>query len=233
MTGDQQKQLKAGAMKWLFEVLHLSSKTIGAGTVVIAFIATVGMWFYDHLLADSLAAEVQQLAGTPTVLKAVEKVDEQVTMQGVQIERLGMQVEAITPPSVVVEYDPIRSRAEELCVLDELCTVQLRLRRTAFGMTCGTPTVLSRSFIDFNGLVTTPRPGPNNIVSRASKEWTVRTVQFIVPPSVEPGIGEFFMLLEYPGCEAETPDGRQIAIPRTQEETYHIRILVAEKEPDQ
>lgn len=233
MTGDQQKQLKAGVMKWLIEVLHLSSKTIGAGTVVIAFIATVGMWFYDNLISESLAAEVQQLAGTPTVLKAVEKVDEQVAVQGVQIERLGMQVEAITPPPVVVEYDPIRSRSMGPCVRGELCEIQMRLRRTAFGITCGTPTVLSRTFIDFDGLITTPRPGPANAASRASKEWTLREMQFEVPHEAETGIGEYFMLLEYPDCEAEAPDGRRVTIPRTMEETFHVRVMVTEEEPDQ
>ncbi len=224
--------VKQGLWTWAADVLHLSAKSIGALMVVGAFVLTVGGWLWVNLAADHVATEVQKLNGTPAIVTAIEAVDKRVEEQNIRIEHLGEQVEAITPEPQVTEFDPLRTRGVTTCQQGAVCEVQMRVRRTEFGKACGTPTVLNRTFVDTNGLITSPRPSGSRSPSKASGEWTVRIADFIPPIGVAEGVGEYYMLLEYPDCVAHGPDGREIVIPRTEQETYHARVTIGPKIED-
>lgn len=219
--------MQSSVSKWLVEVLHTSSKTITSLGVIFAFLFLAGGWVWDRLLADSIIESVQELNGTPQIVAAIEDVTMEQRAIRTEVGNLSAQVTAITPDPQVVEYDALRTRAPEPCFRGEECRVNIRSKRTSFGETCGTPSVVSRTFTDAQGLSFNPyRATPSRPVQQGGS-WSTTTVDFIVPREASLGVGEYILTLRYENCSMQQPGtGKVIRFNQIELDTFPALVTI-------
>lgn len=228
---ERSEQVKKYTVGWLLDVLHTSSKGITSVLLILGVASAAIAWFWDNVFRDNVAEEVRALNGTPQIVEAIEDVATEQKAQGVQIERLGRQVEAITPEPVIVEYDELRTGAPDPCFRGEVCEVIIRSKRTRpFGETCGTPRVLNRTFVDALGIVSHPRRLETSEPRRRSGDWSSDPIDFIVPRTANFGVGEYWVTLEYSNCTLVDIDGNVQRFGPIKHNTFPARVEVQPKQ---
>lgn len=228
---ERAQRMTQSLWEWGTEVLHSSSKSITALMIVGTFLFVVGGWVWDNLIADHVTEEVRNLNGTPEIVEAIESVSVEQRALSVQVDRLGRQVDAITPDPVIVEYDELRTLAPQPCFRGEVCEVIIRSKRTRpFGETCGTPRVLNRTFVDALGIVSHPRRLETSEPRRRSGDWSSDPIDFVVPRGANFGVGEYWITLEYPDCQLVDIDGNVQRFGPIRHETFPARVEVQPKQ---
>lgn len=191
--------------KRLLWVIGDHLKSVASITSAFAVIGAAIWWLFGAQVIDA----VEYAAGTDRVM-------EQLAVQTITIGEINETVQGLRvrvdeiAPQRVAEYDELRSKTLGSCVRGEACKYTYRVRRTDFGKTCGAPKS-TRIFEDNAGLTFYPDTVGLSQPARLSGEWSVVSSNFLVPPNVAMGVGEFYLFLEYSGCE--TGDIEELSIP--------------------
>lgn len=217
--------MRQSVWTWGIEVLHSSSKTITALSIVLVFLATAGAWVYERLISEPLAEELRELNGTPEILEAVDNVVVEQTMLRGAVEDLSDRVDSLEPEPVVVVFDPLRSWIQSDCTPGEMCRYGYFLRRAnnIYGNTCRTFSA-ERIFVDNSGVEFFPSREGASSPRTLSTTPTMVTGNFIVPREVHDGDGEFFMRVVYDNCG---PNGDEIV----QRETMKLVTTIVPAQP--
>ncbi len=118
---------------------------------------------------------------------------------GRNIAKLGEQIDDQKISPKIAEYDLLRSGVNGgACHIGGRCTVEFRVRRTIRGAECGRPQA-DRRLRNHYGR-TYPIPSNPRDAVRADGDWITIPSTFRIPVTVEPGRGEYFIRLSYPGC---------------------------------
>jgi len=220
--------MKAGFLRWASEVLHTSSRTITSLGIVVAFLFMAMSWMWDTIMLPAVRDSGAEILGIPDIVHSVQDVGDMVAAQSVQIERIDRRIDRLEPEPRVAEYDELRSQALAPCRRGETCQITIRSRRTDFGETCDAPTVTKRIFVDAKGGRFHPQRQVVTVPPKQDDEWSTPTVDFIVPFGAALGVGEYFIELEYTGCNAVNVDGVTVNFPPLTQKTLSVLVEVVE-----
>ena len=176
------------------------------------FILRVLWSYYGEIVNDFIADNI----GLSSISQKVDalSLDNQAIRQDISILR--KKLDTISPEQIV-EYDEIRSEVEALaCKKGAWCPYTYRFRRTDFGLGCDKPISEEFYIANHGGVLHPSKQNPDKLkLAQATREWAVIHNEFWVPEEVEPGIGQFYSILEYKGCYPNKPETikRQISFP--------------------
>lgn len=204
MNAAQVKQQSRNVVREMVEHLKLVASVISATAVIFG-----AVWW---AFGDQIEPYRDLPAKIETVVGSVNELQDRVTggfdEQAVRIKRVEDRVdEAIRPD--IVEWDEFRSRVSPReCRAGSICSAELRVRRTAAGVSCDGPSAI-RYIRDARGDVRIAGdPVSGNQASRHSTDWAISTVEFLIPAGTPPGRAAFWMELSYTGC-AFLPAGQK------------------------
>lgn len=118
---------------------------------------------------------------------------------GRELSRMRQEISTIRPVPKVAEYNLLASEVSGPCNYSEPCEVKFRLRRTPKGISCSAPLTVYKIRNHFG--LEYPVTVNDFQVIKVGEDWLNIAFSFNVPKAVQEGLSEFFIELEYEGCE--------------------------------
>lgn len=166
--------------------------------MVIATAVTAMMSFIGSFLIWLAWPRIEPFTSIPADVKTL---NEEVGSISGRVSELSLELAAIKGYPDIVEYDMARTGiVGGVCTVGEQCAASMRVRRTPLGESCDLPVgqqfMRHRRTRDTYAVTLTTPDGP-----KLDDGWRIVSFRFEPPLDAEPGAWDFFIKLDYAGCD--------------------------------